>query len=80
MYVRLISVLFLIFVCPALGFPATTTPLAAQRGDVKRQTVYVTRTGTKYHRAGCRHLRRSSIPISLDEARRSYDPCKVCRP
>lgn len=42
-------------------------------------TVYVTRTGTKYHREGCRHLR-SKIPMSLKEAKQRYEPCKVCRP
>jgi len=38
-------------------------------------TVYITRTGSKYHRGGCRYLRKSCIPISLDEARaRGYSP------
>jgi rubrerythrin len=43
-------------------------------------TVYITRTGEKYHRAGCRYLSRSMIPISLEDARRSYGACSVCRP
>ncbi|WAC08954.1 MAG: thermonuclease family protein [Thermodesulfobacteriota bacterium] len=43
-------------------------------------TVYVTRTGAKYHREGCRYLRRSSIPISLEEAKKRYSPCSVCSP
>jgi phosphatidylserine/phosphatidylglycerophosphate/cardiolipin synthase-like enzyme len=44
-------------------------------------TVYITRTGTKYHRAGCRHLARSSVAISRKEAEaRGYAPCKVCKP
>lgn len=44
-------------------------------------TVYRTRTGKKYHKAGCRYLRRSSIPIKLKDAG-SYGltPCSVCRP
>jgi hypothetical protein len=50
-----------------------------QRDELK-VTVYVTRTGEKYHRASCQHLRRSSIPMSLSEAKRAgYTPCKVCR-
>jgi len=45
------------------------------------ETVYITRTGSKYHRAGCSYLSRSCIPISLSEAkRRGYTPCSVCRP
>ena len=45
------------------------------------QTVYITRTGKKYHRAGCRYLSHSSIPISLKEAQANgYAPCRVCHP
>ena len=44
-------------------------------------TVYITRTGTKYHRTGCRYLSRSRIPIKLSDAkRRGYTPCSVCKP
>lgn len=43
-------------------------------------TVYVTRTGTKYHRAGCRYLSKSMIPTPLKEAAQRYAPCSVCRP
>ncbi len=43
-------------------------------------TVYVTRTGSKYHRAGCRYLKKSSIPMSLEEAKKRYSPCSVCNP
>lgn len=47
----------------------------------KQITVYITKTGKKYHRYGCRYLQKSCIPISLDEAkRRGYTPCSVCNP
>jgi micrococcal nuclease len=42
--------------------------------------VYVTRTGSKYHRAGCRYLSKSMIPMPLKEAAQRYAPCSVCRP
>ncbi len=43
--------------------------------------VYITRTGTKYHQAGCHHLRHSCIPITLSETReRGYSACRVCKP
>lgn len=42
--------------------------------------VYVTRTGECYHRAGCRYLSHSCIPITLREARKKYRPCSVCDP
>ncbi len=43
-------------------------------------TVYVTKTGSKYHRAGCRYLTRSSISIPKTEAVQKYRPCTVCKP
>lgn len=42
--------------------------------------VYVTDTGTKYHRAGCSYLSDSSIEITLDTAKRNYEPCSKCNP
>jgi len=44
------------------------------------QIVYATRTGSKYHRDGCRYLRSSRIPMPLKDAARRYGPCSVCRP
>jgi len=46
----------------------------------KEITVYVTKTGSKYHRAGCRYLRKSMIPMSLSAAKLRYSPCSVCNP
>jgi len=54
---------------------------AGQTDKPKVVTVYVTRAGKKYHRAGCRSLGRSSIPISLKDAKaRGYTACKLCHP
>ena len=44
------------------------------------ETVYVTRTGSKYHRASCSSLRSSSIPLKLAEAAARYGPCSRCSP
>lgn len=56
----------------------TPTPQPAPNADI---TVYITRTGEKYHRLGCRYLSKSCIPISLPDAKaRGYTPCKVCKP
>lgn len=47
--------------------------------DTQSVTVYVTRTGEKYHRSGCRYLSNSKILISLSNARASgYTACSVC--
>ena len=68
--------------------PHTNTasvPIGTQRPPPRARqtdelTVYITRTGAKYHRAGCRYLSRNMIPLSLSDAKRSYSPCSVCRP
>ena len=65
---------------------AASHPATPQFGSVitdavpQTITVYITRTGAKYHRGSCRYLRSSKIPISLENAKRSYSPCSVCRP
>ena len=42
---------------------------------------YVTETGSKYHSAGCRHLKKSCISISLQDAiDQGYTACSVCNP
>ena len=43
-------------------------------------TVYVTRTGKKYHLGSCSSLRRSKIEISLTEAKQQYGACSRCNP
>ena len=45
------------------------------------ETVYVTKTGKKYHLDGCSSLRSSKIPMELEAAAKSgYGPCGRCRP
>lgn len=47
--------------------------------QANERTVYITNTGEKYHAPGCRYLKKSQIPIALDDAiARGYEPCKVC--
>lgn len=42
-------------------------------------TVYITNTGSKYHRAGCRHLKDSQIAIDINDAiDQGYTACKDC--
>lgn len=44
------------------------------------ETVYITRTGNTYHRAGCGYLGSSKISLPLSEAREKYKPCSRCNP
>ncbi len=43
-------------------------------------TVYITKSGTKYHREQCMHLRLSAIEKQLGEVKDSYGPCGTCKP
>jgi len=55
-------------------------PKPAAQNDAE-QTVYIMKTGSRYHSAGCRHLQKNRIPMLLkDAAARRYGPCSVCRP
>jgi hypothetical protein len=52
---------------------------AQQQGQQQGGTVYVTRTGKKYHRAGCQYLRSSAIPMTLQQAQdNGYTACSKC--
>lgn len=48
--------------------------------DNSGQTVYITRTGSKYHRDGCSYLK-SRIPSRIGDAKRmGLGPCSRCNP
>lgn len=43
--------------------------------------VFVTDTGTKYHRDGCQYLNMSKHQMNLKQAiNQGYTPCSVCNP
>ena len=61
------------------GGSSASVPAAYSSSDDQSETVYVTDTGSKYHSAGCRYLKKSQIPMSLSEAKRQgYTACSVC--
>ncbi|HOJ19627.1 MAG TPA: hypothetical protein PLT92_13780 [Ignavibacteriaceae bacterium] len=48
--------------------------------DILSQTVYITKSGKKFHKAECSYLK-SSIAIELNDAlNRGYEPCSKCKP
>lgn len=58
------------------GGGSSTTTINAQA-----QTVYVTDTGTKFHRLGCQYLAQSSRAMSRSDAIAArYTACEVCQP
>ncbi|WP_200979822.1 hypothetical protein [Echinicola sp. 20G] len=45
------------------------------------QTVYITKTGTKYHKSSCNYLKYSAISLQLSDAKKKdYTACSVCKP
>ena len=61
------------------GGSSASVQAAYSSSDDQSETVYITNTGSKYHSAGCRYLKKSQIPISLSEAKRQgYTACSVC--
>ncbi len=64
--------------------PRASTPKPANAGSSPKTdpiTVYVTKSGEKYHRKDCQHLRKSSRAVSLTEAlEKKYEPCSRCKP
>ncbi len=65
---------------PPVTAPSTTQPTtAAPAPPASGDTVYVTNSGTKYHRSGCSYLSHSKIAISLSDAKaQGYTPCSRC--
>lgn len=58
----------------ALKAQQTATP------STSGATVYITDTGSKYHSANCRTLKKSKYPISLSDAQaKGYQPCGICQ-
>lgn len=49
--------------------------------DDQDVTVYITKSGSKYHTEACGYLRKTKIPIKLKDAcDRGYSPCSRCSP
>jgi hypothetical protein len=56
-------------------------PTAAQSSSDAETVVYITKTGEKYHKSDCHHLRLSKIKTTLQEAKENgYGHCSVCKP
>jgi hypothetical protein len=67
------------------GRPQTTTQpcvssIAGAAEAAIESTVFVTNKGMWYHRAGCRELQNSRIPVKLSDVRQYCRPCTTCRP
>jgi len=76
----LLTLLCASLLVPVTGVWAQAQPVAQSTQDSQSATVYITRTGKKYHLAGCRYLK-SKIKTTVKEAHANgYTACKVCHP
>lgn len=58
-----------------------TTPMPTDQAMDEQQTVYVTKTGKRYHADGCNGLKKSRIPMTLEQAKeKGYTPHEACHP
>lgn len=79
---RLLTLLLVIVSCVCVSATFLPRDFAAVGAaqDPARITVYITKTGEKYHRDGCRYLSRSRIQTTLKVAlERGLGPCSVCK-
>lgn len=54
-------------------------PVVEEDPEPQVEIVYITDTGSKYHRGSCRHLKNSKHEISLDAAKaQGYTACGTC--
>jgi endonuclease YncB( thermonuclease family) len=68
----------------AAGKSPTSTPRATKappQEDAALSQVYITETGSKYHRGTCRSLKKSKRAVSKSDAvGRGLEPCGICKP
>lgn len=62
------------------GGSGTVEKIVEHEHDDALVTVYVTKSGKKYHADGCRFLAKSKISMDLGAAKAKYGACRVCRP
>ena len=66
---------------PAPAESGPTADALAPSSGSESDIVHATRTGKRYHAAGCRYLAKSDIPMTRQDAEgRGLTPCSVCRP
>ena len=63
------------------GSDSSAAENSAANSSNSETMVHITATGKKYHRAGCRTLKKSDTEVTLDEAKSmGLSPCGICNP
>jgi hypothetical protein len=77
---------FLLSICVAVALAGSLQASNEPRPQVipapsrPEGTVYLTKWGKKYHKDNCRHLKNGSTAMKLEEARKRFAPCALCKP
>lgn len=88
-YISLLFIIFILFFDLVIFVPTDPVPSPSPTISTPRPSptihqlpmVYVTESGEKYHRPGCRYVTDSAEGISIEEAEyQGYTPCTVCDP
>lgn len=78
---KLILLFFLTLFSLGPGFSVGQDLPMSHWAEPTQQVVYITKTGTKYHKGSCHHLRNSKIKTTKSEAQKAgYTACKTCKP
>ncbi len=65
---------------PIADEPVTADSTAEPTAQDNGGKYFVTKSGSKYHKATCRFVSDTSSEITLEEAKGRYEPCRVCKP
>lgn len=62
--------------------PAAPTPVKQPEPQPRTDEtwVWVTRSGSRYHREGCSHLTSTRTRVRRDSIKSTHEPCKTCNP
>ena len=64
---------------PTSKYSRLRKPSSTYHSVKKEGTVYVTRTGERYHSAGCRYLGKDPVPLDIKDAQKlSFMACSFC--
>ncbi|MGB3344031.1 MAG: hypothetical protein WBA61_08975 [Aequorivita sp.] len=75
----LLLLLFSVSLFPSFAPAPVHSPIASVH--TIGETVYVTKTGSKYHRGTCQYLKKSKIRTTKSEAKNNgYTACSRCKP
>lgn len=65
----------------ALGDNQRTAGARVTQLASDKDTVYTMGTGAKYHKAGCRYLKKKKVKMTRAAAKKAgFTACKVCKP